>query len=235
MQLTIGAQLATVLAVVLAITACERREEGAEVDTGMQAARELGSAEYTVVVKSSWTAANHPYQYPAPEAHFSGLIGATHTPAFSLFTEGSRPTPGLERLSEQGQHSPLDQEIRAAITAGSAGVLFVSEPLRNLRDSLVAVVRVDQAHPLVSLVAMIAPSPDWFTGVRNVDLVENGAWAASRTLNLEAYDSGGDDGTTYKAVDRDTSPKKPTTKATTRHFVVNGVAVPVGTVTFTRN
>jgi hypothetical protein len=79
---------------------------------------------------------------------------------------------------------------------------------------------------------MIAPSPDWFTGVANVNLMENGAWAASRTLDLVAYDSGGDDGTTYKAPDKDNNPKKPTSKATTQHFVVNGATVPVGSVTF---
>lgn len=64
--------------------------------------------------------------------------------------------------------------------------------------------------------------------------MENGAWVPSRTVSLHAYDSGGDDGITYKAADRDTNPKKPTSQAMTRHFVVNGVAVPVGTVTFTR-
>lgn len=237
MQQTTCAQLATVLTIVLTASACARTEQSrnGEPDTAMQATRELGSAEYTVVVKSRWTAVNHPFEYPAAEAHFSGLIGATHTPAFSLFADGSRPTPGLERLSERGMHDPLDEEIRAAISSGTAGVLFTSGPLRNFRDSLVATVRVDEAHPLVSLVAMIAPSPDWFTGVRNVDLVENGAWVTSRTLDLEAYDSGGDDGTTYKAADRDTNPKKPTTKARTRHFVVSGTVQPVGTVTLTRN
>jgi hypothetical protein len=79
---------------------------------------------------------------------------------------------------------------------------------------------------------MVAPSPDWFTGVSNVNLMENGAWVGSKTLDLQAYDSGGDDGTTYKASDKDTNPKKPTSKAATRHFVVNGATVPVGSVTF---
>ena len=94
--------------------------------------------------------------------------------------------------------------------------------------------QVDAAHPLVSVVAMIAPSPDWFTGLANVNLMENGAWVASRTLELSAYDSGGDDGTTYKAPDQDNNPKKPTSRATTRHCAPNGVPLPVATVTFTR-
>lgn len=224
------------LVVGLSIAASACGGGGAREDAAME--MPMGTAEYTVVLKSSWTAANHPLEYPAAGAltgpHFSGLIGTAHNASYAIFAEGTSPTPGLERLSEEGRHSPLDEEIRAAITAGNAVTLVESGALRDFGDSLVATVQVDEAHPMVSLVAMIAPSPDWFTGVANVNLVENGAWVASRTLSLHAWDSGGDDGTTYKADDRDTSPKKPTSMAMTRHFTVNGAMVPVGSVTFTR-
>ena len=196
------------------------------------------SAEYTIVVKSSWTAARFPLEYPEAGAftgpHFSGLIGASHTPSYAVFTVGSRPTPGLEKLSEEGKHTPLDAEIRAAIQSGAAAALVESGALRDFKDSLVATVRVDASHPLVSFVAMIAPSPDWFTGVANVNLRENGEWVASRTLDLWAYDSGGDDGTTYKAADQDNNPKKPTMQNRDRHFAPGGTTLPVGSVTITR-
>jgi hypothetical protein len=198
-----------------------------------------GVAEYTIVLKSTWTAANHPFEYPSAGAltgpHFSGLIGASHDASYKLFSEGVAPTPGLENLSEQGKHSPLDGELREAATRGSVGELFESGPLKDFGDSLVATVRVDEHHSLVSLVAMIAPSPDWFTGAANIDLLENGMWVSSRTLALNAYDSGGDDGTTYKAPDRDNSPKKATMLARTRHFVVNDQPVPVATLTIRKN
>ena len=227
-------------------TACgggEQPAQGAMAgDTTMQAEAAMPvvqPATYTVIVKSRWTRENHPFEYPSAGAlsgpHFSGVIGASHDTSYTLFAEGRAPTPGLENLSEQGKHGPLDDEIRAAITAGSAGALFESGPLRNFTDSIVTTVSVDAAHPLVSLVAMVAPSPDWFTGVAAVNLLENGAWVGERTLELRAWDSGGDDGTTYKAADRDTDPKRPTSQAATPHFVVNGAAVPVGSVTFIRN
>lgn len=231
-------RLMIVAAVVLAVGACakERTDNAAKQDSSAPAM--MGTAEYTVVVKSRWTAANHPFEYPKANPltgpHFSGVIGASHNATYSIFQEGSLPTPGLERLSEEGKHTPLDEEIKAAIAADQAGMLFESGPLRDFNDSLVTTVRVDDAHPIVSLVAMVAPSPDWFTGVTNVNLMENGAWAASRTLDLIAYDSGGDDGITYKAPDRDNNPKKPTSKASTAHFVVNGATIPVGSVTFTK-
>ena len=196
----------------------------------------VGPAEYTIVVKSTWTKANHPFEYPSANPisgpHFSGVIGAAHNASYAIFAEGTSPTPGLERLSEQGKHDPLDAEINAATAAGTAGPLFSTGPLREFTDSLVGTVHVDSAHPMVSLVMMIAPSPDWFTGVSSVNLMENGAWITSRTMDLLAFDSGGDDGATYKAGDKDNDPKKPTSKASTPHFVVNGVAVPVGSITF---
>src|SRR5690349_8683732 len=62
-----------------------------------------GPAEYTVIIKSTWTKATHPYEYPS-DAHFSGMIGASHNAHYSIFAIGRRPTKGLERLSEEGKH-----------------------------------------------------------------------------------------------------------------------------------
>ena len=226
-------RLATVL--LLAVVACGKSKSAAPAapPAAARPAMPAGTAEYTVVIKSTWTKASHPFEYPSG-AHFSGMIGASHNAKYSIFAIGRRPTPGLERLSEEGKHSPLDTEIRAAIDQGNALMLFESGGLKNWKDSMVATVRVDRAHPLVSVVNMIAPSPDWFTGASDVNLAENGAWISRRTVTLYAYDSGGDDGTTYKARDKDTNPKKPTTRAANRHFVSHGRVKPVATVIFVR-
>jgi Spondin_N len=219
-------------AVVVAGAACKKAEQPAQQATAM------GGADYKVVVKSTWTAATHPFEYPEAGVltgpHFSGLIGASHNANYSIFAEGTPPTPGLEHLSEEGKHTPLDQEIQAAVAAGNAGMLVETDALRNFNDSLIAVIHVDSLHPLVSMVMMVAPSPDWFTGISSVNMMENGQWAATRTFDLIGWDSGGDDGTTYKAPDQDTNPKKPTSRANTPHFVINGTVVPVGTLTLTR-
>jgi len=222
--------------VLLCVAACGKGSKSAAPAAPPGAARPgmpTAPAEYTVIVKSTWTKVSHPFEYPS-DAHFSGMIGASHNTKYSIFAIGRRPTPGLERLSEEGKHSPLDTEIRTAIDQGNALMLFESGGIKNWKDSMVATVRVDAAHPLVSVVNMIAPSPDWFTGASDVNLADNGAWITRRTVTLYAYDSGGDDGTTYKAKDKDTNPKKPTTRASTRHFVVHGRVKPVATVTFVR-
>ena len=232
------AVLASVAALIAACSKTETKDEMAMSATAKQAgtAMDPQAAEYTVILKSRWTKAEHPFEYPEPGVvtgpHFSGIIGASHNEGYSIFAEGTLPTPGLEKLSEEGKHTPLDAEIRSAIAAGNAAELFESGPLRDFSDSLVTTVHVDPAHALVSLVAMVAPSPDWFTGAAKVNLMENGEWVASKTLELDAWDSGGDDGTTYKAADKDNNPKKPTTLNKSRHFLTNGQVVPVATLIF---
>ncbi|HXM39282.1 MAG TPA: spondin domain-containing protein [Gemmatimonadales bacterium] len=228
-------QLLATVTLVLSAAACgkEAPKRATRPPPPPRQAMPAGPAEYRIVVKSTWTPRTHPFEYPSG-AHFSGLIGASHNAKYTLFAVGRRPTPGLERLSEEGKHSPLDEEIDAAISAGNALEIFTTGSLKNFKDSLVTTVHVDRAHPMISVVNMIAPSPDWFTGAANVNLAENGGWVRSKTLTLPAYDSGGDDGKTYKAPDRNTNPKKPTTRAATRHFVVKGKVKPVATLVITR-
>ena len=196
------------------------------------------SARYSVTFTRLWTETTHPFEYPEAGLltgpHFSGLIGASHNGAYKIYKEGTLPTPGLEKLSEEGKHSPLDEEIKSAIAAGKAGQLFETGPIRDASKSEKVEVTVTTKFPMVSAVAMIAPSPDWFAGAADVNLMEGGKWVGSKTVDLWAYDSGGDDGTTYKADDKDNNPKKPTMTANTRHFVINGKRVRVGTLTFTK-
>jgi hypothetical protein len=205
-------------------------------DTAKSAAAE--SAQYSVTFVRLWTDKTHPFEYPEAGVltgpHLSGLIGATHGDGYQIFKEGTPPTPGLEKLSEEGKHSPLDQEIKDAIGAGKAGALFETGPIRDASKTETVNVTVSSKFPMISAVAMIAPSPDWFAGVANVNLMEGGKWVTSKSVDLSAYDSGGDDGTTYKAPDIDTNPKKPTTLAGTPHFVINGKRPPVARLTFTK-
>lgn len=193
---------------------------------------------YSIEFTPSWTAMTHPIDYPPAGLltgpHFSGLIGASHGDGYTLFAEGRLPTPGLERLSEEGKHSPLDEEIRAAISSGLAHELFESGPLKDLSQSASAMVHVDTTHPQVSVVAMIAPSPDWFAGVGNVDLREGNGWIKSKEVTVWAWDSGGDAGTTYLADDANLQPKQPTRLNDAAPFMKNGQRIAVGRLTFRR-
>ena len=193
---------------------------------------------YTVEFTPMWTAQSHPIDYPQAGVltgpHFSGMIGASHGANFTLFAEGRMPTPGLERLSEMGKHSPQDEEIRVAIAAGNAGDLFEGDAIKDLTKSATTTLEVSAKFPLVSLVAMIAPSPDWFAGAADVNLRDGNQWLATKEVTLWTYDSGGDAGTTYTADDIDLDPKQPTRLNDAAPFMKNGQRMAVGHVTFRR-
>lgn len=190
-------------------------------------------ATYNVNFNGTWSTRTHPKEYPAG-AHFSGLIGATHGAGYVLFKSGAKATPGLKKLSETGKHSPLNAEIRAAIAAGKAGSLIASGPVFNLPRNVTTKFKVTRAFPMVSLVAMIAPSPDWFAGVSSVALMRNGVWVKSRTITVYAWDAGTDDGTTYKAANKASTPHRAIALNKAPHFMMRGKRVAVGTITFTR-
>lgn len=189
---------------------------------------------YQVVFERSWSAETHPQDFPLL-AHFSPVIGVTHGGGYELFQAGSTATPGLERLCEEGKHQPLDAEIRSALEAGTVGALIeTAEPLRSVPGVATASFEIDADHPMVSIAAMIAPSPDWCAVAADVQLFENGEWVAKKTLALEAWDVGTDSATRYRALDDDTQPRAPIGPNGLPYFVMNGQRVPVGSVTFVR-
>jgi len=202
------------------------------------AAAQMASAEtpvrYQVTFERIWSDQTHPQDFPLL-AHFSPVIGLTHNGEYEPFAAGATASAGIEHLCEEGKHQPLDGEIRAAVAAGTAGALIETmEPLRSVPGKAVATFEIDAAHPMVSIAAMIAPSPDWCAVASDVSLRENGEWVKQQTLVLEAWDAGTDSATSYRALDDDTQPRGKLSLNTSPYFVQNGKRVAVGTVTFVR-
>jgi hypothetical protein len=199
-----------------------------------QAASAPDTARYTVTFERTWSAETHPQDFPLL-AHFSPVIGLTHRAGHALFQDGAAPTPGIERLCEEGKHQPLDAEIKAAIAKGDAGALIETpDAIRNVPASASASFAIDAAHPMVSIAAMIAPSPDWCAVATGVELQENGAWVAKKTVTLYAWDAGTDSATSYRALDSDTQPHGALMPNASPYFVKGGEPTAVGTVTFVR-
>lgn len=202
--------------------------------TAAAAATDPEVAHYRVIFERTWSSATHPADFPLL-AHFSPVIGATHDGDFQLFGRGATATPGLEKLCEEGAHQPLDGEIRAAMASGRVGSLIETrEPLRDVPQTAVAEFEIDAAHPLVSISAMIAPSPDWCAAAVGVSLVENGEFVAEKSVALEAWDTGTDSATSYRAFDADMQPRGSVQPSDSPYFRKDGVSNPVGRLTFVR-
>ena len=69
-------------------------------------------------------------------------------------------------------------------------------------------VSVNQLYPLVSVITMIAPSPDWFVGVHDIDLCDSksGTFKERVSLDVFPWDAGTDSGTAFDSPNMKTDP-----------------------------
>ncbi len=188
------------------------------------------TATYRVTFNATWSAGTHPAAFP-PNPHFSGLIGGTHNGAFVMWEPGGLATTGIRNMAELGAKPALMAEVEAAIQAGSARNVLSGGGISRSPGTVSLTFTAHEDHPLVSLVSMIAPSPDWFVGVRGLPLRENGRWVESVTVELLPYDAGTDSGTTYTSPNAVTTPQETIRRLTEIPFVSN---TPLGTFSFVR-
>jgi hypothetical protein len=191
------------------------------------------TARYRATFQSTWTAATHPVDFPA-NAHFSRLVGGTHNGTVSFWNEGAVASTGIKDMAERGRATPLDQEVNAAISAGRAEHLLLGGAIDDSPGSVNLEFAISQAHPFVTLVSMIAPSPDWFVGVSSLPLLQDGQWIESRQIDLVPWDAGTDSGSTFASPDLVTSPPQGISRILTAPLSPSGRVTPLGTFTFTR-
>ena len=56
---------------------------------------------------------------------------------------------------------------------------------------------------------MLAPSPDWYIAVVNINMLEDKKFISQKTINAQTYDAGTDSGITYQSNNAPTMPKQP--------------------------
>ncbi len=185
------------------------------------------TARYRITIDIAFDASTHPGTAP-PNPHVSPPVIATHRGSGVMF--GAFATRGVEAMAELGQTVPLVAELRAnpdvadvQVTTGVAGIgtRTVLVDLTHSADSL-------------SLVTMLAPSPDWFIGFADLDLLGYGGWVPSVTFALGNYDAGTDSGAQFTSPNADTQPRQPISGPRDAAFVAAAGQNPFGTVTITR-
>ena len=194
---------------------------------------EGNTAKYQFTFDATWSEETHPDDFP-PNPHFSGLIGASHNDNVKFWDEGELASPGIKNMAETGSKDPLRSEINDAISDGTAFKLLGGGGINPSPGSVVIAFKVSEDYPLVSLVSMIAPSPDWFVGVDSLNLFENGAFVEEKIAVLYAYDAGTDSGTTYTSPNEPTDPPITIFKIEGYPFFYEDELVPLGTFTFTK-
>jgi hypothetical protein len=188
-------------------------------------------ARYRVTFDSSWSPASHPGGVPRGP-HFSGLIGGTHRQGQVFWREGALASDGIQAMAERGRKTPLDQEVTAAIAAGSAQHLLSGGAIDSTPGAVGLDFEVSRDYPLVTLVSMVAPSPDWFVGVSGLSLIDGGDWVAERVVSLRPWDAGTDSGASFESPDVETVPRAPVARIAAGP--IGDATPPLGTFTFRR-
>ena len=164
------------------------------------------TATYTIEFQGGWTAAATPDGVPGG-AHFSRLIAAVHDAGVTFLRSGGAATAGIESMAEIGGTSVLRSEVRNA-GPNAAGVVRGGTNSIGPTATQSLTVTLTTEHPLVTLVTMVAPSPDWFVGVSGLSLLDpGGSWLSSQGVRLYPWDAGTENGDEFSLSNPATSPR----------------------------
>ncbi len=164
-------------------------------------------ATYKIEFISNWSSSTHPTDFP-PDDHWSKLVGTTHKDAAIAFELGVIASDGIEQVAESGSNSTIMAEINVLITAGLA-YEYIDGPSLGTGPGTITInnVSVDADFPYISLITMIAPSPDWVAMIGNQKLTDNtGNWLDNISVEVYATDAGTDSGATYDSPNSDITP-----------------------------
>ena len=165
-------------------------------------------ATYTLTMDSPWSRDTHPDYHP-DGSHLSPMVAWSHRVPDTIFSSGGISSPGMEIMAETGGTNVLVKEIEDHANVGDVfGYSFDQGAVSTPGSSEIQITASYDAG-LITVVSMIAPSPDWFIAARNVELYREGEWQESVTIPARLYDAGTDSGETFNAEDDDTNPKEP--------------------------
>ncbi len=180
------------------------------------------TARYRVTVNIDWTSSTHPGTLPS-NAHVSAPVIAVHATPGAMFAVGTQASSGIEAMAERGITSTLVGELNSNVD-----VTHVAAGGRSFD------VDVAQFDHRISLVTMLAPSPDWFVGFAGRATFVDGQWIESVTFPLGNYDAGTDSGSAFTSPNANTQPQQPISGPDDAAFAAAAAQNPFGTVTITK-
>lgn len=194
-------------------------------------------ANYDITFESVWNSADHGTLPETP--HWSALVGANHNNNISFLKLGDIATQGIEDIAETGNFDIFkDDEVNPNITNGNVEQFINGGGLGSAVGTIsINGLQISETFPLITLVSMIAASPDWIITIYDLNLrsennAVNNGWKETFSLDLFVYDAGTDDGMEYESPNSDIPTHIPISS-------LKGISPfnnnKVGTITFTYN
>jgi hypothetical protein len=164
------------------------------------------SVVYEVEFISTWSANTHPTDFPS-NAHFSPFVATSHLSSANLFIEGLDASDGLKAVAETGNTDKLEEELQVMINLGQAIDKVKGSSFDSPGNSGKFQLGMREGYQNVTVVSMIAPSPDWFVAATTslLDPVD-GLWYDEVIANAVSYDVGTDSGNTFTSANLATAP-----------------------------
>ncbi|XP_011298233.1 uncharacterized protein [Fopius arisanus] len=169
---------------------------------------------YRITLNTYWTRIRFPKHYPDQRVpQFGKLIGRTHDRTYSLYRLGTRLNAGITQYIETGETRGLASEGNSPSVLDS----FTGSAITRGEGTSTTRAFLDSNHTVVSAVARIIPSPDWFVGVDSFQLCIDGDWIDSVTVELDPLDAGTNEGLTFTSLMQRTWPQSLAYRITSRY------------------
>ena len=167
------------------------------------------TATYDINFTSTWNTSDHG-TLPS-NAHWSNLVGANHNSDITFLELGGTATVGIENVAEAGSNTIFNSEVQTSINAGDAEQWLQEpfSPFAAISSATLSDVIVSEDYPLLTLVSMIAPSPDWIIAINSLNLWDTSLnqWKDTFTVDLFPYDAGTENGFGYSGSNAATNPR----------------------------
>jgi hypothetical protein len=172
------------------------------------------SATYTITFTGTWNSTDHTQgsiMFPTND-HWSDLVGATHNANITFWEADQKASTAIENVAEIGSNSVFNTDVNNAITAGTANQWLQEQfetPNNATSSATLMTITTSEDFPLLTLVSMIAPSPDWFIGINSFSLLDgSNNWKDTISIDMFPYDAGTEEGSNYDTSNPDTTPKE---------------------------
>jgi len=178
-------------------------------------------AQYNCKFENQWTRERHPTKFPRSAVHWTRQLLASHPSTYTMWKEGTLASLAVRQMAEGGGTTQLirDLEDRAGddhdYEVGYSKYGSVVDAIMQFANPLT----VTSANRYVSVIAKMAPSPDWFSGFHDFNAVneEKGTWYSEFIIETYPYDAGTEDGDDYDVVNAPTIPPQPVTQITSEN------------------
>ena len=164
-------------------------------------------------------------------AHWSRLIAITHATRWQLFRDGDTATSGVALVATNGRVSVLEAELSEARRRGRVGEALVLPGTETGQGHYTFEIMLSPDMPAFSFATMIAPSPDWFSGISGLSPLIDGEWQKSVSAPIWVWDAGVDSGSTFVAPNEETQPRQSVRILTHPGFLHPDGFAPIGSVT----